>query len=130
METHRNIIDSLTRKIFEEGKVSMDTFPFALSKEKYPWILFPEMKSYPFAERALVRPLRSEILQLDHRESKTLLFSFSNSHKTMISIISFPGKVSMDTFPGTRYMEKYPWILFPEMELYLIQEISIFRPVR
>ena len=27
MEPHRNIIDSLTRKIFEEGKVSMDAFP-------------------------------------------------------------------------------------------------------
>ena len=92
----------------------MDTFPFALSKEKYPWILFPEMKSYPFAERALVRPLRSGILQLDHRESKTLLFSFSNPHKNydFNNFISgksthgyffrntVRGKVSMDTFPG------------------------------
>ena len=92
----------------------MDTFSFALSKEKYPWILFPEMKSYPFAERALVRPLRSELLQLDYRESKTLLFSFSNPHKNYdfnnfisgksihgyFSRNTVRGKVSMDTFPG------------------------------
>ena len=35
----------------------------------------------------------------------------------------------MDTFPGTLYEENYPWIRFPEMKLYPVEENSIFRPV-
>ena len=81
----------------------MDTFPGSLYEEKYPWILFPEMKLYPVGENRYFGRFLSKIHIVN-----------------VIDIISFPGKVSMDTFPPTLYVEKYPWILFPEMKLSLV----------
>ena len=44
----------------------MDTFPGSLYEEKYPWILFPEMKLYPVGGKSIFRPVYGKVFPFYH----------------------------------------------------------------